>query len=325
MLKDIRYPVESAMEAYQARVQALFAEATDELRPLLDHLLAHRGKAIRPLLVMLCAGLFEDSARRGERALVGATMIELVHTASLVHDDVIDRSPLRRAAPTLNALWGDHAAILVGDYILARGFAEGLESGHWDIVTQVNRSLAAVCEGEMMQSRSSERLDMTREHYYRIIRRKTALLLSTAARLGAMAADAPPEQVEALAHYGDMVGMAFQIGDDVLDYRPAAETGKPLGADMRERKINLPLLLLLESSGAARREELLAMLAAAPDRPAHIETLCRAVVESDAIARAAEVLKEFTSQATRALDAFPDSDCKRSLIGLCSYLSCRER
>lgn len=325
MLEQILKPVAASMEAYRAHLEAMFAGASDELRPMTAHVLQSRGKAIRPLLVMLCAGLFEDSARKRERSLVGATMIEVVHSASLVHDDVIDGAALRRSLPTLNALWGNHAAILAGDYILSRGFAQGLESGHWDIVTLVNRSLAAVCEGEMLQSRQSELLGMTREVYYHIITRKTALLLSTAARLGAMAADAPREQIEALGEYGRLLGMAFQMGDDILDYAPAAQTGKSAAADIRERKINLPMLLLLETSSQADRSALLEKLAAAGERPEYVDELAAAVAASEAMPRARELMGRFAADAARMLELFPESDCRASLEGLCDYVCARER
>ncbi len=313
------------MSAYEAHLATLFAGATEQLAPMMEHVLARRGKSIRPLLVMLAAGLFEGSARGAERRLVAATMIEVVHTASLVHDDVIDRAAMRRAAPSVNALWGDHCAVLVGDYLLTRGFASALESGHHDIVIRVNEALARVCEGEMLQSAQSAQLTMTRAIYLDIIERKTALLLATAASLGATAADASTQQVERMYQYGRLLGMAFQIGDDVLDYSASDATGKPALGDIRERKINLPLLMLLDSSPDADRAELLGRLASLEQAPENVDYLYRAVIQSDALEKSAELLREYTAAAARELDDFADSDCKRSLLALCDYVAAREK
>jgi octaprenyl-diphosphate synthase len=313
------------MARFDQRLADLLGESTAELAPVVGYIAASRGKAVRPLLVMLASGLFPETADSAERSQVGAMLIEMLHKASLVHDDVVDASYMRRGAPSVNALWGDHKAVLAGDFVISRAFSDGLHSGHYDLVTEVCDSLCRVCEGEMLQSYQSDHLDMTRDVYLDIIYKKTALVLGSSAAVGAMAAHASPADVAALRSYGDNLGTAFQIRDDVLDYAPAAQTGKPACGDLRERKINMPMLALLERSTAARRRELLRKLSNVRRTPENVDYLAQAVAEGGGIDQATALMEEYLSNARAVLDAYPASPCRTSLLSLCDYIATREK
>jgi octaprenyl-diphosphate synthase len=324
-IHDIRRPVEEQMALFERYLQDMLSVCPPQLAPMAGYIASSRGKSIRPLLVMLSAGLFPGAAQNGERALVGAMLVEMLHKASLVHDDVVDSSYLRRGAPSVNALWGDHRAVLAGDYVIARAFSQGLHSGHHDLVSEICDSLGRVCEGEMLQSWQSDRLEMTRELYLDIIYKKTALVLGSSGATGAMAARATEHDVAAMRSFGDHLGTAFQIRDDVLDYAPASQTGKPACGDLRERKINMPLLAVLEHAAPARRRELLQKLSDVRRSPANVDHLAAAVVDEGGLEKAAALMEEYLSRARAILDAWPASPCRASLAMLCDYVATREK
>ncbi len=313
------------MALYEDYLRDMLSGSAPEIASMAGYVMAARGKAVRPLIVMLSAGLFPDSPGKDSRSRLGATLVEMAHNASLIHDDVVDRAYIRRSSPSVNALWGDHLAVLLGDYLLARCFSEGIASGQTDIVERVSRSLYLLCEGEVIQSRQSDRLEMTREIYLDITRKKTALLISTASAVGAVAASAPQEDVDRMALYGEMLGMAFQIRDDILDYAPASQTGKPAMGDLRERKINMPLLAIIEKASAAERRTLLGKLSDVRRNPSNVEYLHRAVVEGRGIEEASASMEQYLCQARSALAAYPTSECRESLAAMCDYVAGREK
>ncbi len=324
-LDKIRGPVEDQMTAYDDYMRRMLESALPEVDHMARYVFSKRGKAVRPLVVMLSAGLFPDSGAARERSRLGSMIIEMIHTASLIHDDIVDESFIRRGAPSVNALWGDHKAVLIGDYIIARAFAEGMASGHYDVVRCVSDSMYGICEGELLQSYQSDRLDMTREIYTDIIRKKTGLLLGAASAAGAIAADAPAQDVAQMRSYGENLGLAFQMRDDVLDYAPASQTGKPTCGDLRERKINLPLLMVLESAPEAERRVLLKKLSDVRRNPPNVDYLHAAVVSGGGIEAASELMDQHLEAARAALAPYEASPCRTSLYSLCDYIATRDR
>ncbi|MBQ2728848.1 MAG: polyprenyl synthetase family protein, partial [Alistipes sp.] len=261
-LDSIRKPVLRELEAYDAFVERQFTADGELLNEMLKEALSSRGKGIRPLLVTLSAAMNARTAGAagGQRVSLAAMLVEMIHTASLIHDDVIDEADTRRGRPSINARWQSHKAVLLGDYILARNMAIGLESGQFDLVSHICGRMASLCEGEILQDDCAARQNMTRRTYLDIIFKKTASLLGVSASAGALAVGATRDKVTTMRRFGESLGMAFQIQDDILDYTPSAQTGKPRGNDLREGKITLPLLEVLEKSSEERRTELLAML-----------------------------------------------------------------
>ena len=272
-LDKIRKPIGADLDAFDEFVVRNFTAEGELLSDMLRYALSARGKGIRPTVVLLAAGLNAPVRRErmGQRAYLAALLVEMIHVASLIHDDVIDESDMRRGKPSVNARWQSHRAVLLGDYILARNMSIGLSSGQFDLVTHVVETMGALCEGEMLQSERADRGGMTRAACLEIIRKKTAALIATSASAGALAVGAPREKVALMHRFGEALGMAFQIQDDILDYTPSAQTGKPANNDLRERKVTLPLLAVLERAGEARRTELLDRLSRCREDVAEVE------------------------------------------------------
>ncbi len=325
-LDAIRRPVGEQLTEFEAFVRQQFTAEGEMLSDMLQYALSSRGKGIRPTLVLLTAAMhFGDSARVGRRSYVAAMLVEMIHVASLIHDDVIDEADQRRGRPSPNALWQSRNAVVLGDYILARAMNLGLESGQFDIVSHVVRAVSSLCEGEILQSDCARRRVVDRESYFRIIRRKTASLLGVSVSSGALSAGASREQIVMMNRLGEALGMAFQIRDDVLDYSRTAVTGKPVGNDLREGKITLPLLVVLERSTEERRRELLQRLAECSTSAEAVEDMHRAVTAGGGIEEANRVMEDFVEEALQLLKGYAPSPYRSSIESLCRFVACRDR
>lgn len=214
--------------------------------------------------------------------------------------------------------------MIAGDYILARNMSIGMSSGQFDLVAHVCDAIAVLCEGEIIQSDKAARTEMNREAYFDIIRKKTASLMGVSASAGAMAVRAPRERVERMRQFGEAVGMAFQIQDDILDYTRTAHTGKPANNDLREHKITLPLLAVLEQAAPQRRAELLEKLALCDGDPSAVDELQHAVEQGGGIRMAADVMREYLRQAVEMLAEWESSPYRDSLVNLCAYVAERD-
>ena len=226
-LDAIRGPVAQELEEFDAFVRRNFKVENELLSGMVDYILSSRGKGVRPLLVLLSAALNAPAGGRGigQRTYLAAMLVEIIHTASLIHDDVIDEADTRRGRASANAKWQSRNAVVLGDYLLARNMELGMRSGQYDLVSYVIASIATLCEGELLQSDRAERMEITRDAYLEIIYKKTASLLGISAGVGALSAGANREQVARMRRFGDALGMAFQIQDDILDFTRGAETG----------------------------------------------------------------------------------------------------
>ena len=323
-LDDIKKPVAGEITRYEEYLRNSLHSDNELAGAMLGFIFNNRGKSIRPLLALLSASMVSGGAPLPQRSHLGAMLLEMVHTASLVHDDVIDESSLRRGKPSVNAVWNSHLAVIIGDFILARSFSAGMESGYYDIVSYVTRSIADLCEGELIQSDQSERLQMTREIYYEIIYKKTATLIGTSCGVGAMSVDAPDGEVKKLKEMGDNIGMAFQIKDDILDYGISAKTGKPVCIDLREKKITLPMITVMERSSDARRKQIVDMLAEIESRPQNADLLYEAVISEGGLEMAGEQMALYVDKARATLYSYPRSDYRDSLDNLLDYVIQRE-
>lgn len=326
-LDIIRKPVAADLEEFDAFVARQFTAEGDLLEEMLRYALSSRGKGIRPTLVMLSAAMNAPvkTERLGPRVSLAAMLVEMIHVASLIHDDVIDESAERRGRASVNARWQSRKAVLLGDYILARNMNIGLSSGQFDLVTHVCNSITALCEGEIFQSDCAEKQNTTRQSYLEIIHKKTASLLGTSASVGALAVRAPRERVELMRSFGEALGMAFQIQDDILDFSPSARTGKPSNNDLREGKITLPLLDVLERVDAERRSELLERLARCHEDEESVALLQRTVVEEGGLEAAARVMQGYLRRALDLLSTYEDSPARTALAKLCAYVAERDR
>ncbi|MBQ3083415.1 MAG: polyprenyl synthetase family protein [Alistipes sp.] len=321
-LDSIRKPVLRELEAYDAFVERQFTADGELLNEMLKEALSSRGKGIRPLLVTLSAAMNARTAGAagGQRVSLAAMLVEMIHTASLIHDDVIDEADTRRGRPSINARWQSHKAVLLGDYILARNMAIGLESGQFDLVSHICGRMASLCEGEILQDDCAARQNMTRRTYLDIIFKKTASLLGVSASAGALAVGATRDKVTTMRRFGESLGMAFQIQDDILGYTPSAQTGKPRGNDLREGKITLPLLEVLEKSGEERRTELLAMLKTCHENEEAVQRMQQIVLDEGGLDAAAATMHGYIAKAVQMLSEYDDSPYRTSLVHLCSFI-----
>ena len=326
-LDDIRKPVTAELEALDEFVDRQFTAEGELLSDMLRYALSARGKGIRPMLVMLSAAMNAPvkGAAAGRRACLAAMLVEMIHVASLIHDDVIDEADMRRGKPSANARWQSHKAVILGDYILAKNMNIGLQSGQFDLVTHVCGSMAALCEGEVLQDECAANSTMTRQAYLDIIYKKTASLLGVSASAGALAVGATRDRVATMRRFGEAVGMAFQIQDDILDYTRTARTGKPSNNDLREHKVTLPLLTVLESVGEERRRELLARLARCHEEDESVEYLQHIVENEGGMEKAARVMQEYLTRAMSVLSEYEPSEYRDALANLCVYVGERDR
>ena len=326
-LETIRKPVAEDLEAFDGFVAQQFNAEGELLSDMLRYALSSRGKGIRPTLVLLSALLNAPSpdGGAGRRAYLAALLVEMIHITSLIHDDVIDEADTRRGKPSVNARWQSHKAVLLGDYILARTMSIGMTSGQYDLVTHICGTMATLCEGEMLQSDRASHRAMTRSDYFDIIRKKTASLIAVSASAGAMAAGAPRERTTLMHRFGEALGMAFQIQDDILDYTRTARTGKPANNDLREGKITLPLLSVLERASEERRADLLARLERCREDDEAVEYLRSAVENEGGLTFAAEVMQGYIRRAVEMLADYEDSEYRSALVNLCAYIAERDR
>ncbi len=325
-LDSIRKPIEEELRAFDSFIEGQFTAEGDLLSEMLRYALSSRGKGIRPMLVMLAAAMNAkyEGAAAGRRTQLAAMLVEAIHVASLIHDDVIDESDTRRGKPSVSARWQSHKAVLLGDFILAKNFSIGLNSGQYDIVTLICGAMASLCEGEVLQSDCADNHRMTRQTYFDIIYKKTALLLGVSSAAGALSVGAEREQVGVMRRFGEALGMAFQIQDDILDYT-SDKTGKPIGNDLREGKITLPLLCVLERMDEERRSEVIGRLTRCHDDEREVEYLHRLVLNERGVDTAREVMLGYLSKAAAMLSEYSDTPYRAALINLCAYVAERDK
>ena len=293
----------------------------DHIEEVNEHLLFMRGKLFRPTLLLLSS---RAGGREDEDALTLAAVVELVHLATLVHDDAVDHSALRRGLPTVNALWTHQVAVIMGDYLYSRGVSELARIGNLEALAVLANAANEMSVGEMRQLTSYDALDFTEDDYYRLIAAKTASLMSAACEMGAISG--APEYRKALATYGHNLGMAFQIADDLLDYTGSeAVTGKPTGHDLRERKVTLPLVSALERVSEAEDREIRAFFTRIDPTDEEIGNIVQIVVERGGLEYASGVAARYADEAREALAMLPEGPAATSLLDAVSYAVDRVR
>lgn len=319
---EIKSPIKANMEEFERHYRRLLVTDIPHIDRMVDFILSGEGKHMRPMLLFLTAALHGDI---NEVTYISASLIEITHTASLVHDDVVDEAYRRRARWSVNALWRSHQAVLVGDFLLARSIRKAAEHKLYKLIETMSCVIEAMSAGELMQAGLSERLSATKEEYLEVIRSKTALLLGSAAEAGASSVGADEEACERMRHFGELVGMAFQIKDDILDYSPAQATGKPAYGDIRERKMTLPLIEALEDCDKKSREKILYSLSRAADDHKALEEVRDFVIERGGLEKAGAVMESIAEEACSLLEGYDDSPAKQSLLLLADYAVTRKK
>lgn len=317
MLDKIQAPVRREMEEFNTLLIEQLKCDNEYISTIIDYVLGRRGKQMRPLLVLLTAAL---NGGVTARSYTGAILAEMTHTASLIHDDVIDEAYMRRGQLSVNAIWRSKTAVLVGDYLLSRSLSIASQNDASDLLAVIIESFEKLSEGELIQMEHTAKLDMTEELYFNIIHKKTASLLGSCGAIGAKSTGASEEATEKMRHFGEYIGMAFQVKDDILDYEPSAKTGKPACSDLRERKVTLPLLYLLNHAAPEERKQIIRKISAAPDSEKNIQSLQQQIVASGAIAYAEKVMEDFKSKALGILAEYPESDIRNSLELYCRFI-----
>jgi octaprenyl-diphosphate synthase len=321
-LEAIKAPLKEEMAAYEEFLREALHSESRYFDDILKYIFDNRGKGVRPTLVMLWAKLLSGGKAFSKRTLLSASLIELIHTASLVHDDVIDRADVRHGKSSVNERYGGRNAILTGDFILSRIFELGMESLEFDILTYVSHAIKWLCEGEVIQDEQTKTLGMTHESYYDIIDKKTASLLAISCGVGAVSVKAPAKEVDAAYEFGRNIGMAFQIKDDILDYAAADQTGKPTCADLREHKITLPLLEAMRSMSPEEQKAVRELVRRGDDEA--IAQIREVIIVNQGIERAEEIMAEYIAAAKETLSNHPESPYRTSLELMCDFLAQRK-
>lgn len=314
-LKDIQAPVAIEMQTFERKFRAFMKSNVFLVDQIMSFIVKRKGKQMRPLFVFLTAGVSGDISDRTYR---GGSMIELLHTASLVHDDVVDDSNFRRGFFSVNALWKNKIAVLVGDYLLSRGLLLSVDHGDYDLLKIVSEAVKEMSEGELLQISKARTLDITEEIYFDVIRQKTASLIASCCAVGAASSGANEEEVKAMKSFGLNVGMAFQIKDDLFDYG-SDEIGKPRGIDIKEKKMTLPLIYALRESSKSEKRSILKKIKRHSDNNEKVQEVIAFVKEKGGIEYATGVMNDFHQKALQELEQFPDSDYKNSLKDLVQF------
>jgi octaprenyl-diphosphate synthase len=321
-LQHIQSPIAEEMKRFEERFGAYMKSSNFFLNRITNYLVKRKGKQVRPMFVFLVAGACGGITEATHR---GAALIELLHTATLVHDDVVDESLYRRGFFSINALWKNKVAVLVGDYLLSRGLLLAVENGDFRLLEIVSRAVKEMSEGELLQIAKARKLDITEEVYFEIIRQKTASLIASCCAVGAASSVHPDEAtIEAMYRLGETVGIAFQMKDDLFDYG-TEDVGKPLGIDIKERKMTLPLIYALSKAPDSERNRIRRIIKNESHKKEKVQEVIDFVHRMGGIDYARHRMNEFYEEALRRLDPLPDTPYKEALAGLIYFVIKRKK
>lgn len=314
-LQQIQAPIANEMAEFENKFRDFMKSKVKLLDHITSYIVKRKGKQMRPMFVFLTAGV---SGGINESTYRGAALIELLHTATLVHDDVVDDANYRRGFFSVNALWKNKVAVLVGDFLLSRGLLLSVDHGDFDLLRIVSNAVREMSEGELLQMAKARKLDITEEVYYQIIRQKTASLIASCCAVGAATAQADKALIEKMRDFGEKVGMAFQIKDDLFDYGQE-EIGKPVGIDIKEKKMTLPLIYALANASWVEKRKIIYLVRNRNEDKKAVQEVINFVKSSGGLDYAKSKMNEYYQEALAILAAFPDSEYKASLEGLVRY------
>ncbi len=315
---QIKQPILQEMELFEKKFHASMSSNVALLNSITYYIVNRKGKQMRPMFVFLTAKMLADG-HINERTYRGASVIELIHTATLVHDDVVDDSNRRRGFFSINALWKNKIAVLVGDFLLSKGLLLSIDHGDFDLLQIISVAVREMSEGELLQIEKARRLDITEEVYYEIIRKKTATLIASCCALGAKSVCYDEQRVATMRKFGELIGMAFQIKDDLFDYTDDA-IGKPTGIDIKEQKMTLPLIHVLNTCSTKEKAWLINSIKNHNKDKKRVKEVIAFVKNQNGLAFAEQKMNEFQQEAIKLLHNFPDSDYKASLLLMVNYV-----
>ncbi len=323
IISRIKLPVEKEMELFEKKFTQSMSSQVALLNRITHFIVNRKGKQMRPMFVFLVAKMVSEG-EVNERTYRGASVIELIHTATLVHDDVVDDSNRRRGFFSINALWKNKIAVLVGDYLLSKGLLLSIDNDDFDLLKIISVAVREMSEGELLQIEKARRLDITEEVYYEIIRQKTATLIAACCSLGAASVKPGSEEVEKMRHFGELIGMAFQIKDDLFDYGQE-KIGKPTGIDIKEQKMTLPLIYVLNQVSPKEKAWLINSVKNHNKDRKRVNEVIAFVKAHGGLDYAVSKMKAFQEEALTLLENYPESPYKDSLILMVNYVIERKK
>lgn len=318
---EIKAPVSAELREFEIK----FKQALRSRVPLLDrithYIVKRKGKQMRPLFVFLTAKSF---GQINESTYHAASLIELLHTATLVHDDVVDDAFERRGFFSINALWKNKIAVLVGDYLLSRGLLLSVENNEYELLRIVSSAVRSMSEGELLQIEKTRKLDISEEVYFDIIKSKTASLISSACMAGAASVGIENDQLDTVGQFGEKIGISFQIKDDLFDYGNP-EIGKPVRIDIKEKKMTLPLIYALNKVSSAERRKMIGIVKHHNNDKKKVEELVQRVTNAGGLDYANKIMINYRDEALQLLQHFPQSDARIALEKLVIYTTERKK
>lgn len=317
----IKQPIQEELQKFEDH----FRDAMRSQVPLLDrityYIVKSKGKQVRPMFVFLCARTLGPSNHSSHHA---AAIVELLHTATLVHDDVVDEANERRGFFSINALWKNKAAVLVGDYLLSRGLLLALDNNEFRLLQILSRAVKSMSEGELLQMEKARKLNIKESVYYDVIKGKTASLFAAACSAGAASVSREENVIEDFRQFGEHIGMAFQIKDDLFDFG-VQDVGKPLGIDIKEKKMTLPLIYALQNASASTRRSTINLIKNGSKKPDQVREVIQFVRDSGGMEYAQKVMVDFRSKAFEILHKYEESPARIALENLVTYVTDRKK
>ena len=322
VIDQIKAPIKTEMDSFESKFKASMASKAPLLDKITNYIVKRKGKQMRPMFVFLSAKLFGET---NESTFRGASMIELLHTATLVHDDVVDDANMRRGFFSINALWKNKIAVLVGDFLLSKGLLLAVRNEDFHLLKLTSRAVEEMSEGELLQIEKARRLDIVEAVYYEIIRKKTASLIAACCAVGCASVTSEEAQIKKMWDFGEAIGIAFQIKDDLFDYQKQGLIGKPVGIDIKEQKMTLPLIYTLQQCDKATRRKIINTIKRHHNNPKKVDEVIAFVRESGGIKYATEKMHAYKAKAVDIISDIPDSEVKHALNALIEYVIERKK
>ncbi|MDO5972277.1 polyprenyl synthetase family protein [Flavivirga aquimarina] len=323
IVEQIKQPIAYEMDLFEQKFQLSMSSKVALLNRITHYIVNRKGKQMRPMFVFLVSKMVSNG-EVSERTYRGASVIELIHTATLVHDDVVDDSNRRRGFFSVNALWKNKIAVLIGDYLLSKGLLLSIDNNDFDLLKIISIAVREMSEGELLQIEKARKLDITEAVYYEIIRQKTATLIAACCSLGAASVKPESQHVEFMRKFGELIGMAFQIKDDLFDYGDT-QIGKPTGIDIKEQKMTLPLIYVLNQASKKDKNWLINSIKNHNKDTKRVKEVIAFVKNNGGLDYAIEKMKVFQEEALEILQTYPESDYKNSLELMVNYVIDRKK
>ena len=321
-LDDIREPVAKEMKDFEKHFKSSLKSHIQLLNIITNYLMRRKGKQMRPLFVFLTAKMLGEIK---DSTFHAANLIELLHTATLIHDDVVDESNERRGFFSINALWKSKVAVLLGDYLLAKGLQLAVDNKEFELLSITSDAVREMSEGEILQIQKSRKLNLNKEDYFEIIRKKTAALIAACTASGANSVGCDDEIVQRMKVFGENIGMAFQIKDDLFDYQKQGSIGKPTGNDIKEKKFTLPLIHALENCSSSERSYIIKTIKKHNNNSKKVQEVIDFAVNNKGLEFSVETMNEYHKTALDQISQFPENESKKALVNLANFVITRNK